>query len=341
MKEALFWEKSSANRVSCQLCPHNCVISEGENGACGVRKNIDGTLYALTYAKVIATAVDPIEKKPLYHFYPGSSAFSLGSLGCNLRCKHCQNWQLSTGIATEKDHRLQDLSPQQAVTSARKHHCQVMAYTYNEPSIWPEYILDTAKLARQQGLFNVLVTSGMINPEALKILLQTTDAYCLDIKGFSEELYRKLTGSAVLSQILANAKMALNSGSHIEIITNLIPGWNDSFSQLDGLSHWIVNNLGPDIPWHVTRYHPGHQLHEPATPVETLNRAREIGLKNGLQHIYVGNVPDHPGQNTLCPGCGKTLIDRTGFSLGANHIQAGRCRYCDHKIGHYQAFDIN
>ncbi len=340
MKEALFWEKRPHKEVHCQLCPHNCIIQQGATGTCGVRKNIDGTLYALTYGKVIASAIDPIEKKPLYHFHPGSSAFSIGTFGCNLRCKHCQNWQISHCKATEDDNRLLALSPQQAVATALSNNCEVIAFTYNEPSIWFEYVLDTARLARQAGLYNVLVTSGMINPPALKTLLNDIDVYRVDIKGFNEETYQRLTGSAVLAQVLENAEFAFKAGAHLEIVTNLIPGWNDSNEQLDGLTHWIVDTLGTDIPWHVTRYHPGHQLKEPLTPVETLNRAREIGFKNGLQYIYVGNVPGHPGQNTLCPGCGKILIDRTGFTIGTNHILHGCCAYCGYRIGHYRASDI-
>ncbi len=340
MKEALLYEKLAHEMVHCHLCPHECVIPEGKTGYCGVRKNVEGSLYALTYGKVISIAIDPIEKKPLNHFYPGASAFSIGTFGCNMRCQHCQNWEISHRGATEDGDQLRKLSPEQAVAMAKERNCEVIAYTYNEPSIWFEYILDTSKLARKEGLFNVLVTSGMINPPALKTLLNFTDSYRLDIKGFTEEFYQRLTGSAVLAQVLENALIAFEAGAHIEIITNIIPNWNDSDEQLDGLSRWIVDNLGPDIPWHVTRYHPYCKLREPTTPVETLDRAREIGFKNGLRYIYVGNVPGHPGQNTLCPGCGKTLIDRTGFAIGVNHIVRGCCEFCGCKIGHFRGPDI-
>ncbi|MCF6179400.1 MAG: AmmeMemoRadiSam system radical SAM enzyme [Geopsychrobacter sp.] len=339
MKEALLYEKLGDNRVRCQLCPYNCVISAGQTGYCGVRKNIEGRLFALTYGKVISIAVDPIEKKPLHHFYPGASALSIGTFGCNLRCQHCQNWQISHQDATVEDEHLQDLPSEQVIAMARRRDCEVIAYTYNEPSIWFEYLLDTARLAKQAGIFNVMVTAGMINPTALKSLLNYVDVYRLDIKGFSEELYQRLTGRKLLAQVLENARIAFKAGAHLEIVTNIIPNWNDSQAQLDGLSRWIVHNLGPDIPWHVTRYHPAYKLTEPATPVETLNRAREIGFKNGLRYIYVGNVPGHPGQNTLCPGCGKTLIDRTGFVIGNNHILKGCCEFCGHKIGHYCGSD--
>lgn len=339
MKEALLYKKLAADRVRCQLCPHDCVIPAGKTGYCGVRKNVEGTLYALTYGKVIATAVDPIEKKPLYHFFPGASVFSIGTFGCNLRCQHCQNWDISHCGATEEDDQLQDLSPQQAVATAKAHKCKIIAYTYNEPSLWYEYLLDATKLARIEGISNVLVTSGMINPPALERLLKYTDSYRLDIKGFSEDLYQRLTGSAVLARVRENALTAFKAGVHIEIVTNIIPGWNDSTEQLDGLSRWIVDNLGPDVPWHVTRYHPYHKLSEPMTPIESLNHAREVGFKNGMRYIYVGNVPGHPGQNTLCPGCGKILIDRTGFAIGENHIVKGCCEYCNYSIGHYCGSD--
>lgn len=336
MKEALYYQKLGEQRVHCNLCPHECQISEGKTGLCEVRKNIGGTLFALTYGKVVSVCVDPIEKKPLNHFYPGASAFSIGTFGCNMRCLHCQNWQISHHCATEDGDGLSDLSPAQAVALALEHRCEVIAYTYNEPSIWIEYVLETSKLAREKGLKNVLVTSGMINPEPLKDLLAVTDAYRLDIKGFTEDFYKRLTGMAVLGRVLGNAKLALAAGCHIEIITNIIPNWNDSDEQLGGLAQWIVENLGPDIPWHLTRYYPYFKMTEPQTPVATLDRARQIGLNAGMRHVFVGNVPGHPDQSTLCHQCNKTLIDRRGYSIGEIHILKGCCSYCGAALGHYR-----
>lgn len=340
MKEALLYEKLSHKMVHCRLCPHNCVIPEGKTGFCGVRKNEEGTLYALTYGKVVSISIDPIEKKPLNHFYPGASAFSIGTFGCNMRCLHCCNWQISHHSATERFEGLQDLSPEAAVRMARERNCEVLAWTYNEPSIWFEYVLDTAKLARKAGVLTVMVTSGMINTPALKTLLNYIDAYRLDIKGFTEDFYQRLTGTPVLAQVLENARTAYKAGAHLEIITNIIPNWNDSDEQLNGLSRWIVENLDADIPWHVTRYYPEYKMTEPSTPTATLERARDIGLENGLRHVYIGNVPGHSGQNTACPGCDKVLIDRLGFGIGENHIIKGSCRFCGYRIVHYRGPDI-
>ncbi|MDT8421167.1 MAG: AmmeMemoRadiSam system radical SAM enzyme [Desulfuromonadales bacterium] len=336
MKEALYYDKHHDGKVLCQLCPRGCLISEGHEGLCGVRGNRGGVLYALTYGKTVSAAFDPIEKKPLNHFYPGSKTFSLGSVGCNMRCLHCQNWQISHLSASGVNGQLTDLSPQQAVSRAKAEHCRALVWTYNEPSIWIEYVLDSAKLARQAGLQTVLVTSGMINPAPLQDLLQWTDAYRLDIKGFSEDCYQRLTGSRVLKQVLDNAKTAYDSGAHVEIVTNIIPNWNDSDEQLHGLSRWIVGNLSPDVPWHVTRYYPCYKMTEPATPITTLERARQIGMSEGLNYVYVGNVPGHSAEKTRCPDCGRLLIDRSGYQIVVNHIEGGACKFCGCRIGHYR-----
>ena len=340
MKEALLYEHLDHKMVHCHLCPHECVIPAGKTGYCGVRKNIDGTLYALTYGKVSSIAVDPIEKKPLYHFYPGASAFSIGTFGCNLRCQHCQNWEISHRGTNENGDGLNDLSPMDVIGMAQKDNCEVIAWTYNEPSIWFEYILDTLKLMRPAGLLSVMVTAGMINPPALKTLLNYLDAYRLDVKGFTEEFYKRLTGASVLKNVLDNALIAKEAGVHIEIVTNVIPNWNDSDAEFDGLSRWIVANLGKSVPWHVTAYHPEYHVTEPPTPVATLERAREIGRRNGLEYVYVGNIPAHPGQNTQCSSCGKILIDRISFGIGENHIVKGCCSFCGHKIGCYRGPDM-
>ena len=340
MKEALLYEKLSHKMVHCHLCPRDCVIPEGKTGFCGVRKNVDGTLFALTYGRVVSIAIDPIEKKPLNHFYPGASALSIGTFGCNMRCLHCCNWEISHHSAIESGEGLHDLSPAAAVAMTKERGCEVLAWTYNEPSIWFEYVLDCAKVAREAGILTVMVTSGMINTPALKTLLNYIDAYRLDIKGFTEEFYENLTGAPVLAQALENAKTAYQSGVHLEIITNVIPNWNDSDEQLDGLSRWIVENLDADIPWHVTRYHPEYKMTEPQTPTATLERAKSIGHRNGLRHIYTGNVPGHSGQNTVCPECAKVLIDRTGFAIGENHIIKSCCRFCGYQLGHYRGPDI-
>jgi len=337
MKEALYYEKRHDGKVLCQLCPRGCIIAEGHEGLCGVRGNRGGVLYALTYGKIVSAAFDPIEKKPLNHFYPGSKTYSLGSIGCNMRCLHCQNWQISHVSAIGVNGQLTDLSPEEAVFKAKAHNCRALVWTYNEPSIWIEYVLDSAKLAKQAGLQTVLVTSGMINPDPLQELLKWTDAYRIDIKGFSEDFYQRLTGARVLNQVLDNAKTAFNSGAHVEVVTNLIPNWNDSDEQLHGLASWIFENLSADVPWHVTRYYPCYKMTEPATPILTLERAREIGLSEGLHYVYVGNVPGHLAENTYCPECGKVLIDRSGYMIVANHIHRGKCEYCGHILRVYRS----
>lgn len=336
MKEARFYEKLNQSRVHCHLCPHECVIADGRDGFCGVRSNRDGVLYAMTYGRVISSAIDPIEKKPLNHFYPGSKTYSLGSIGCNMRCVHCQNWQISHPDSSITIGQLADLPPAKAVQKAKENNCRTLVWTYNEPSIWIEYVLDCAKLAQEEGLLTVLVTSGMINPLPLKSLLEHLDAYRLDIKGFSEDFYQRLTGSRVLGQVLDNAKSAYESGVHIEIVTNLIPDWNDTEEQLRGLVRWIVENLSADVPWHVTRYYPCYKMNEPPTPISTLEWARDIGISEGLNYVYIGNVQGHPAEKTFCPDCEELLIDRSGYMIVANHIERGCCKFCGCSISHFR-----
>ncbi len=335
MKEALFYERADRNAVRCRLCPHECVVAEGRTGTCGVRLNRGGRLWALTYGRVAAAAVDPIEKKPLYHFYPGARTFSVGTFGCNLRCKHCQNWHISHRRASEAEAELSNLSPEELVSAAVAQRCSAIAWTYNEPSIWIEYVLEGARLAHRRGLRTVLVTSGVINPAPLRALLNHIDAYRLDIKGFSEDFYARLTGSRVLDTVLQNALTARQADAHLEIVTNVIPNWNDSDEQLGGLSSWIAQNLGPETPWHVTAYHPAHQVTEPPTPRETLIRAREIGAENGLKHIYLGNLPSLEDENTRCPECGRTIIRRSALRLEALELIRGRCKHCGYRLGRY------
>lgn len=327
MKEAMMYESIGHRKAHCHLCPHNCIIADGETGYCGARKNKDGKLYALTYGRVSSAAVDPIEKKPLYHFHPGTPTMSLGTFGCNMRCRHCQNWEISHHEVTEDGDGMRNLTPEDAVRLTVDKGCGALAWTYNEPSIWFEYILDTAILAKEAGILTVMVTSGMINPPALKELLKHIDAYRLDIKGFTEEFYHHLTGKAVLKNVLENGLIAYNAGVHIEIVTNVIPNWNDTDEQFDGLSKWIIANMNPGIPWHLTAYHADHRMTEPSTHISSLERGKAIGHRNGLKYIYIGNIPGHTGQNTVCPGCARTVIDRVGFSVGENHIVEGACGF--------------
>ena len=336
MKEARYYRQEAGQKVSCSLCPHNCLIAEGRNGLCQVRGNRGGKLYALTYGRVISAASDPIEKKPLYHYYPGAQTLSLGSVGCNLHCLHCQNWQISQCSAAQGDASLQQLSPAEAIAETRARGAEILVFTYNEPSLWFEYILDCAELARAQQIKLVLVTSGMINPKPLTELLAVVDAYRVDIKGFSREFYRKLTGFDVLDQVLANTSAAYQAGVHVEVVTNLIPGWNDDDKQLRGLAGWLRDELTAEVPWHITRYVPCHRLTVPATPLQSLERGLQIGREEGLTHIYLGNVAAHATENTCCSGCGEILIARRGFSTLENRLVAGRCPACQMELGCYR-----
>ncbi len=340
MKEAMYYEPSEHGMVLCNLCPRNCVIPEGLTGFCGVRKNISGKLYALTYEMVTSIAIDPIEKKPLYHFYPGTRTMSIGTFGCNMRCKHCQNWDISHQTATESSNGMSRLQPKELIRLTKEKGCGALAWTYNEPSIWFEYLLETAKLAKKEGILTVMVTSGMINQPPLKELIGHIDAYRLDIKGFTEKFYKDLTGKAILNNVLENALLAYRAGSHLEIITNVIPNWNDSDEHFDGLSKWIVKNLSKETPWHLTAYYPNNKLTEPPTPTSTLERGMEIGLENGLEYIYIGNIPGHTGQNTVCPKCKSMLVNRIGFGVTENHIVKGRCDSCGHEIKSYKGKDF-
>lgn len=327
MKTAAYWH-SEENGLRCDLCPHFCLIREGGNGFCGVRGNRDGRLYALTWGQIVASAIDPIEKKPLYHFYPGHRTFSIGGIGCNLRCRHCQNWQISCTDIDEHGDNLQPLAPQDAVDAALRQGCRSLVWTYNEPSIWFEYIRDTAPLARRAGLKTVMVTAGMINAAPLAELLPHIDAYRLDIKGFSGKFYRWLTGIDCFEQVLENGRAAADAGCHVEIVTNLIPGHNDDEQQLRELARWIVQNLSPATPWHLTAYYPSHRLDVAATGVAALDRGVEIAHEEGLQFVYVGNVAGHPAQQSVCPSCGVSLIRRNGFALLENRLQRSVCPDC-------------
>ncbi len=338
MKIAAFW-KTEDGAVRCQLCPRDCLIREGQNGFCGVRGNCQQQLVALTYAKIVSCAFDPIEKKPLYHFYPGHKTFSIGGIGCNLRCRHCQNWQISCRGADGDPSDLQELAPRDAVVLAQERHCKSLVWTYNEPSIWYEYILDTAPLAQQQGLKTVMVTAGMIRAEPLRTLLPHIDAYRLDIKGFSGEFYRWLTGIDCLDQVLQNALAARSAGCHVEIVTNLIPGQNDDEVQLRGLARWIAQNLSADTPWHLTAYFPSHKLQVAATSSRSLMRGVEIAREEGLAHVYIGNLPGNSAQHSYCSACHQVVIRREGFAVLENRLEGGRCPACAAPFGCYRHED--
>jgi len=330
MQEALLYEKLPDSRVHCHTCQWNCRINPEKYGACGVYRNQAGTLYNLNYAQVSSAAADPIEKKPLFHFHPGSLVFSLGSLGCNFHCKHCQNWEISTASTSTAHLSCRVLPPQDAIEMAKSNLCQGIAWTYNEPGVWFEYTLDSARLAKENNLYTVYVTNGYSSPEALDTIGPFLDAWRVDIKGFSSSLYKDLSGVPHWEQILevtVRAKTKWNM--HVEIVTNIVPTMNDDDAQLEGIAKWIRNELGELTPWHITRFHPQHNMrHLPATPIETLERAYDIGQKAGLRFIYAGNVPGHNSESTTCYSCGRLNIERFGYQTAISGLDGSKCRYC-------------
>jgi pyruvate formate lyase activating enzyme len=330
MREALLYEKLSGSRVQCHTCQWHCKIGVEKYGVCGVYQNKGGVLYNLNYGLVSSVAVDPIEKKPLFHFYPGSSVFSLGTLGCNFHCKHCQNWEISMADTRTMQRGCQEMQPKTAVETAKRYQCQGIAWTYNEPGIWFEYTLDTAKLAKENNLYTVYVTNGYSTPEALDTIGPYLDAWRVDIKGFSDSFYRDLAKVPHWQKILEVTRRAKDRWNmHVEVVTNIIPTMNDDDQQLEGIAGWIRDELGELTPWHVTRFYPHHRLtHLPPTPVSTLERAYEIGNRIGLKFIYLGNVPGHQSESTVCYSCGGVNVERYGYRTKVEGLEGSKCRFC-------------
>jgi len=293
-------------------------------------QNRDGVLYNLNYAMVSSMAADPIEKKPLFHFYPGSLAFSLGSLGCNFHCRHCQNWEISSVDSRTVQRGCREMPPELAVELAKSYNCQGIAWTYNEPAIWLEYTLESARLAKENNLYTVYVTNGYSTPEALDTIGPYLDAWRVDIKGFSDRFYRELAKVPRWREILEVAKRAKSKWKmHVEVVTNIIPTMNDDDEQLGGIARWIGEELGELTPWHVTRFYPHHNMrHLPPTPVATLERAYQIGQRAGLRFIYAGNVPGHRSESTVCYSCGRLAVERFGYNASIAGLEGSRCRFC-------------
>jgi pyruvate formate lyase activating enzyme len=331
MKQAMFQEAREAKKVQCGLCSHRCLIEPGKRGICAVRENRDGILFSLVYDRVIARNVDPIEKKPLFHFLPSSMSYSIATPGCNFHCKHCQNADISQ-LPTESGDMLpgKESSPAVIVEAAKRNSCASISYTYTEPTIYFELALDTARLAAEAGLKNVFVSNGYITPEALREIKPYLHAANIDLKAYSDEFYKKVCG-ARLQPVLDSIKLYKELGIWIEITTLVIPGYNDSDRELIELSQFI-SSVGKDIPWHVSRFHPNYKLNDqPITPVETLKRAKEIGLDAGLRYVYEGNVPGE-GEDTTCWSCGKVLIKRVGFRVRESKVKEGKCESCGANI---------
>jgi len=326
----MLYEKLADSAVRCHVCQWRCVIRPQKFGLCQVRQNIDGVLHILNYAEVSSVAVDPIEKKPLFHFYPTSMVFSLGGWGCNFHCKHCQNWQISCQVPWEERRGSKQVSPEDSIELTKRYGCEGIAWTYNEPGIWLEYTLDGAKLAKAEGLYTVYVTNGYSTPEALDAIGPYLDAWRVDVKGFSDSFYRQLAKVSKWRGILEVAERAQEKwGMHVEVVTNIIPTMNDDDAQLEAIATWIRDRLGELTPWHVTRFYPHHELqHIPPTPVSTIERAYDIGKRVGLRFIYVGNLHGHEGENTTCYSCGRLLVRRVGYQTEQIGVEGSKCRFC-------------
>ncbi|MGQ9614957.1 MAG: AmmeMemoRadiSam system radical SAM enzyme [Spirochaetota bacterium] len=333
--EAILYEKLSGKRVRCAVCQRSCLIEEGKTGFCFTRINFEGRLFTLSYGMVSTLTVAPIEIKPLYHFYPGSFWLSLGSLGCNFRCPGCQNWQVAHVRMTEKSKvyekkEAEFLSPEEAIRLAETQKSLGLSFTYNEPTLWLEYTIDCSKIAHEHHLLTNYVTNGFITPEGLDEIGPYLDAFRVDLKCFSGNCYMKMAGFRDFSGILEVIKRAkYHWKMHVEIVTNVTPGFNDDEEQLRAMAEWIATQLGAETPWHLTRFIPHLKLsHLNPTPLKALDRARDIGINAGLNYVYIGNVPGHPAENTYCPGCGRILIARKHFGLDANYLVNGRCPDC-------------
>jgi len=350
MKEAMFYEPLTHGRVLCTLCALHCKIAAGRRGACGVRVNVDEKLYTLVYDHVVGRHVDPIEKKPFFHFHPGSRAYSIATVGCNFRCLHCQNYDISQqpkakappiqDVGADPDvlcRALRDLeasipgeriTPEEIVTAAQRSGCESIAYTYTEPTIFFELAYDTARLAAVAGLANLFVTNGYITEEALAVIAPYLDAANIDLKSFNDNAHKRMTG-APLQPVLEGIRAYRRHGIWVEVTTLIIPGHNDSEPELRQIAEFICS-VGNDIPWHVTQFYPTYRLLDrAATPVKILRRAREIGHETGLQYVYEGNVPGEGGENTYCHRCKNLLVSRYGMQLLDNRIRAGQCPDCN------------
>lgn len=331
-KEALHYIRipNKKNQVECQLCPRGCVLNEGDMGFCRARKNINGRLYALGYSSPCAVHVDPIEKKPFFHVLPQTASFSIASAGCNLRCKFCQNWQISQVSPLQTTNYY--LPPEKIVEMAKRMKCKSIAYTYTEPTNFYEYMIDVARIAKKDGIVNVSHTNGYINRKPLEEMSKFLDAVNVDLKAFDDTFYRKVC-EASLKPVLDTIKTLKERGVWIEITNLVIPGHNDNMDHIKEMCLWIKENLGEDTPLHFSRFFPMYLMNSlPPTPLATLERAREVAISSGLSYVYIGNVPGHMGENTYCKRCKKVVLKRSGFNLLENNLKDGKCRFCSEEI---------
>jgi len=329
-KIASFWNKIKEKKVQCKLCPHNCIISDGKVGICGVRKNENGILYSMIYGLASSLAADPIEKKPLFHFYPGSYAFSMGTVGCNFKCIHCQNYSIST--ADPSFAHMNEITSEQVVKNARQYSCQGVSYTYNEPTIWHEFSFESARIVKKEGLYTCYVTNGYINEDPLKEISKYLDAMNIDVKSFSNDFYKKIC-KAKLQPVLNTCELAKELGIHIELTYLVIPTYNDSISEIEKFCNWIVEKLGNSVPVHFSRFHPDYNLQDiPRTSMQTLLNIYETAKNLGILYPYLGNVSHGEYENTFCPKCGNLIIERNGYIINFQGLVNNKCNQCRHTI---------
>jgi len=331
MKEAMLYQKRPDQKVRCDLCNHRCEIGDGHQGVCRVRENRGGTLFSLVYRQLISRNVDPIEKKPLFHFAPGSRSFSIATVGCNFRCDFCQNYEISQMPRDENRILGEDVSPEEVVAWAKRTGCRTIAYTYTEPTIYFEYAFAIAQLATQEGLKNIFVTNGYMTEETLRTIHPHLHGANVDLKSFNKEFYQKHCG-AKIEGVLHSLRVMKELGVWVEITTLLIPGLNDGEEELQKIAQFI-NSLGPETPWHISRFHPMYKmLDRRPTSVHILNQARKIGQHAGLRYVYTGNIPGDEGEDTYCYHCGQLLVDRLGFQILKYRLQGNKCYNCGSTI---------
>ena len=328
--EAMFWEELPDRKVKCVLCPRECQVADVERGYCGVRENRGGQYQTLVYGALCSANVDPVEKKPLFHYRPGTTAFSIATAGCNIECKFCQNWQISQFRPEQVPSTV--VTPDRLISACQSRRSPTIAYTYSEPVIFYEYMHDTAALARRHGIGSVMISNGYIQEEPLRQLCKHLTGVKIDLKAFTETFYRDLCAGE-LKPVLKVLEVLKDIGIWFELVVLIIPTHNDSPDEIRRMSNWVIERLGPDVPMHFTRFHPTYRVTNlPATPVSTLERCRKIAMDAGVHYVYAGNVPMHEGENTYCHSCGHELIRRIGFRVRFNRIAAGRCPKCDTQI---------
>ena len=329
VKKAKYFEKLEEKKIICKLCPHECRVADLERGTCGVRENRNGNYYTLVYGNPCSAHIDPIEKKPIFHYYPSTQSFSIATAGCNFVCRFCQNWEISQ--KRPEQIRSINLPPEAVVRAAKRTYCKTIAHTYTEPVIFFEYMLDCAIIGKKEGIPNVMISNGYIQEKPMRELCKYLGAVKIDLKAFTEKFYKEMC-SGTLKPVLDTLLILKDEGVWFEIVDLIIPTLNDSKNEIEQMTQWIVKELGPDVPVHFTRYYPTFMLKNiPPTPPSTLQRSRKIAMENGLKFVYIGNIISD-AENTYCPGCGKVIIERLGFSTNISGMKKNRCKYCKEKI---------